>query len=250
MIFIVPLQSPQVSRDWGHVSRLAVRGLSSICQQTKGDFRVFLICNEPPAGLKPHPALTVIAEDFPVPFERGAARMHDKWRKVKRGLIVARDFAPAHYMCVDADDCVHRDLAAFADARPHEMGWFMETGYMHDEGSRWLFRRAQFEATCGSSSIVRCELADLPSSMEDDDEQFPILRFGHSAIRAGMIELGRPLAELPFIGAIYNTGTGENDSEVAVRSWRGARMLLQKITKSRLLTTAVREQFGLYELES
>jgi hypothetical protein len=174
--------------------------------------------------------------------------MHDKWRKVKRGLIAARDLAPAHFMCVDADDCIHRGLAAFADSHPDQAGWFMETGYMHDEGSRWLFRRANFHGTCGSSSIVRCQRDELPASMEDAEDPFPILRFGHTGIREGMIGLGRPLAPLPFIGAVYNTATGENHTSVAVRNWRGKKMLLQKLLQSRLLTRSLREEFGLYDV--
>ncbi len=248
MIFIVPLQSPRASRDWDLVSRLTVRGMQSIYQQTRSDFRVYLICNEPPIGLKPHPNLTIIEGDFPVPTEGGEARMRDKWRKVKRGLIAARDLAPAHFMCVDADDCIHRGLAEFADAHPADAGWYMETGYMHDEGSRWLYRRASFHNTCGTSSIIRCEARDLPASMEDDDELFPILHFGHTGICEGMKTLGRPLSPLPFIGTVYNTATGENHSEIAVRNWRGKKMMLRKIFQSRLLTRSAREQFGLYDV--
>jgi hypothetical protein len=174
--------------------------------------------------------------------------MADKWLKVKRGLIEVRRLAPAYVMVVDADDCVHRDLSRWATPNRSPHGWVLNTGYIWNRDSRWLLIQQRFDEYCGTSSIVRCEKADLPRSMDEPNEQFPILRFGHTVIVQGCASLGTPLRRLPFPGAVYNVATGENDSSVNLRSWSSRRLVLQRLFRYRPLTPWHRARFGLYEV--
>lgn len=249
IVFVVPLQSPAASRDWANVSRLAERTLRSVCRQSCSDFRVILVCNERPRGDYDHPALTVLERDFPLPGPTTEERMGDKGRKLHHALVHARQWAPFHFMSVDADDCVSRRLAALSKDSPEAPGWFFEKGYMHDEGSRFLYLRENFHLACGTSHIARCTADDLPASLDDSEERFWPLKYGHTTLEQFLRGRGTPLAPLPFPGAIYITATGENDSGLALRNWRGARMLLSKLRHSRLLTRTVREEFGLYDLD-
>jgi hypothetical protein len=250
LTFIVALQSPQTSKDWSRVSRLCERTLRSVCAQTCSDFHVFLVCNQRPDTTFSHPAITVIEEDFALPEPNTASRMLDKWLKIRRGLMAARALAPAHIMITDADDCVSRRLAALAAKSPQAPGWSFKKGYIHDEGSRWLFLRRNFDRMCGTSAIVRLEPRDCPQSitLEPADPYF-ILTHGHGVIDDYFRDRGTPLAPLPFAGAIYITDTGENDSGTAYRNWRGKKMLLRKLTSGRLLTQGMRAEFGLYDLD-
>jgi hypothetical protein len=244
LTFLLALQSPQASRHWGHVSRLFERTLRSVCAQTCADFRVVLVCNEKPAIDLSHPALTVIEVDYAPPTPDG--RMDDKWRKLKRGLIAIREFGPTHLMITDADDCVHRSLAALAAAAPQAPGWNFEEGYMHDEGSHWLHRLARFDRYCGTSAIVRVEPEGCPRDMDESIEPYPVLRYGHGVIGDYFRDRGRPLLPLPFRGAIYNTATGENHSHISLRSWRGKKMFIKKLLNARPVTAQVRASYGLY----
>lgn len=250
LIFVVALQSPRASRDWGLVCRLWERTLRSICAQTCGDFRVFLVCNEAPKIGFSHPAATVIEGVFPLPGPTTPERMQDKWRKLKQGLVAARPLAPAHVLIMDADDCVHRGLAAHCAAHPGEIGWRFYTGYVRDEGSRWLFLRRNFDVYCGTSAIVRVEKSDLPATPDEAIDPYFILTHGHGAIGEYLEKRRTPLHKLPFIGAIYNTATGENDSGFSLRGWRSRKVLLRKLLNSRLLTRGIRAEFGLYELDA
>ena len=247
LIFLIALQSPAASKNWAHVSRLCERTLRSACQQTNDQFRVVLVCNERPASDFTHPALTVIEEDFPPPRDQ-SARMADKWLKLKRGLLAVPADGPAHVMIADADDCVHRGLAALVAGEPRSPGWNFETGYMHDAGSRWLYRLRDFDRYCGTSAIVRLEPGDFPRGMETRSDDCFILAHGHGVIGDFLRARGTPLRPLPFIGAIYNAATGENDSRISLRGWGGKKMLLKKLLNSRPLTRSVRREFGLYEL--
>ena len=252
LVFIVPLQSPEVSTDWTHVCKLAQRTISSILNQTHPEFRLLLVCNKPPADLPMHPALSILRRDFPIPDSSDREnRMIDKWKKVRIGMVAARAFAPCHIMAVDADDLVSRNLAGFCAANPNGRGWIFDRGWMHDENSRWVFRRrSNFDAICGTSNILRMDLADLPTTEEGSDEDNMLLKFGHTQIRAGMAARGTPLAELPFYGAMYILHTGENYSGFSLRGWRSKKIMLQKLLNYRPITAALRPEFGLEPLSS
>jgi hypothetical protein len=174
--------------------------------------------------------------------------MNDKWNKLKVGLVAARQLGPAHVMFVDADDCVHCGLAAHAARHPDANGWSMETGYMHDEGSRWLYLRSNFAAYCGSSAIIRLALSDFPQSELEPSEKYFILANGHGVIENYMSARGTPVQALPFVGTVYMTNTGENDSGIRMAGWQGVRHTLKKLRTARPLTSRMRSDFGLYSL--
>jgi hypothetical protein len=249
LVFVVPLQSPEVSRDWRKVSRLAERTLHSICRQKGDDFRVLLVCNKSPDGNFSDSRLSIIEEPFPIPGRSRDERMADKTRKIQRALIQARDWAPFHLMCVDADDCVSNRLAAFVAQHPTARGWYFKTGYVHDAGSLLIFRRRAFHLFCGSSHIVRCERDDLPRAATGSEADYWVLEHGHSSLEMFLRDRGTPLAPLPFPGAIYNTATGENDSGFSLGQWRSRKVLLQKLLRYRWFTRAIREEFGFYEIQ-
>lgn len=248
LIFIVPLKSPAVSKDWSKVSQLYERCIRSICQQTIRDFHIFVVCNTKPTINFSHPSITYIEEDFPLPNSGSWPPMKDKWYKVKRGLIAARYLAPAYFMIVDADDCVHCDLALLVESASNSQGWIFNTGYIYDEGSSWLYRKKYFDQICGSSAIVQCELKNLPLKMSDISDDLFILKCGHKGISNYFVQRGNPLKSLPFIGAVYITATGENDSQNSVEKWRGTKILTKKILNIRRLTKSIRLKYGLYQL--
>ena len=248
LVFIVPLQSPQASSNWTLVSALCERTLRSICAQSIPDFRVFLVCNQAPSISFHHPSLTIVEDHFAIPEPNTAARMFDKHEKLKRGLIASRHLAPCHVMFVDADDCVHRGLADWCAKYPTHPGWYIATGYIHTAGSPWLYLRRDFDLICGTSAIVHCSPADFPADILAVKSDFFMIDCGHFEFRNPARARGRKLEPLPFPGAVYMTATGENDSGISLRQWRGKKMLIKKLLNSRLLTPRLRQTFSLYEL--
>lgn len=249
LVFVVPLQSPESSKDWGRVSRLAVRALGSMCAQTSLEFRVILVCNRKPDGMFTHPNLTIIEEPFAVPASDRESRMIDKFTKLRRGFVEARPLAPCHHMLADADDCVSRRLAEWCAQFPDANGWYFKRGYVYDEGTRFAFGRDDFDLLCGTSVIARILPDEMPRSMEEPQKNFFFLTHGHPIVRDSMAQRGTPLEPLPFPGAVYVTGTGENDSGLTYSQWRSRRLLLQKMMNARLLTPGFRREFGLKRLD-
>src|SRR4029079_4608308 len=133
--------------------------------------------------------------------------------------------------------------------RPDEPGWYFDSGWMHDEGSALIFRRARgFDTVCGTSSIIRVTPQELPDAEAGGREDNLILRSGHTRIRANMEAIGTPLAPLPFPGAVYNLATGENPTGLSLHGWRSRKVLLRKMLGYRILSRRIREEFGLYDL--
>jgi hypothetical protein len=247
--FVVALQSPEASKNWQRVEQLCQRTLRSICGQTCDRFRVILVCNRAPEGLGRLKNLTVISDDFPVPGSLDSERMEDKWRKVKRGLIEARTYTPGYVMICDADDCVSNRLAEWCETEPICSGWSFDRAFIHDEGSPWLFLRRGFSRICGTSAIVRAESSDLPSKADDRIEDYFLLSHGHGVISDYLASVGRPLKSLPFPGAVYCAGTGENHTGFRFADWRSKKLLLQRILHARYLTRSLKQEFGLFPLE-
>jgi hypothetical protein len=265
LLFVVPVKSPKLSRNWPLASRLFERCLRSLCAQTISDFRVVVVCNERPRTSFRHPNLEYLEVDFPVPEEHRpeeatttgyeyarsaemARKNADKALKLRTGLDYGARYHPTHSMGVDADDCVSNRLAEFVAQHPEEPGWFFQKGFIHPEGGRLMYlNRKNFNQACGSSSVVRFDLRHLLFANPDF--------YAHCFDQP-------PLVPLPFPGAIYSVANGDNiymtaDTTAQMQGslWRklfspALPRLVRKALKYRpvLVTGGVRHEFGLYSV--
>jgi hypothetical protein len=247
LYFIVPLRSRAASKDWNKVSRLCERTLRSLCQQTSRQFRVFLVCRDRPEMNFAHPNLRIIQEDFPIPEANGLPQLVDKTRKLRRALIAVREEGGGFVMGVDADDLVHRALAALVETNPNSDGWFFPYGYSYDEGGQWLEKHSDFYLRCGTSSIIRIDPDDLPPDMDSPREKYFFLCNGHHIIVDFLARQGRPLKALHFPGAIYVKDTGENWSGPPLKHL-GVRGHVSRLSRMRPLTPRHRAIFGIRPL--
>src|SRR5262249_37195048 len=173
-----------------------------------------VVCNERPHTQFTHANVEYLEVDFPPPLadptepttsgyelarSRDMARKNaDKARKIHVGLDHAQRYRPTHAMVVDADDCVSNRLAAFVEQNPHSVGWYFKKGYLHTEGSRFLYlNRLNFNVVCGTSVIIAQGRRDIVFSSPDF--------YQHAFYEP----LGG-LTPLPFPGAVYNMATGDN----------------------------------------
>ncbi|MEM7145842.1 MAG: hypothetical protein AAF591_11965 [Verrucomicrobiota bacterium] len=247
LAFVTPLKAPEVCQDWERMSALCDRTLRSIAAQTSDRFKHIVVCSKKPDTDFTHPNLTFIEEPFPVPETR-EDQMADKYVKVRRGMVAARDLNPTHLMLVDADDVISNKLAAFVDNNPHSNGWSFHSGYLHDENTRWLMRINDFALRCGTCTIARIEDGDLPESVDEPREKYWWLSTEHNQRERYLNERGRSLSPLPFPGSIYIIGSGENWGGFSLKGWRSKKVFLQKMIQYRPVTSRIRREFGLTPL--
>jgi hypothetical protein len=217
LVFVIPLKGRHVSKSWETVCRLLERSVRSACNQTVADFHVVVVCNEKPDMQFEHPNLSVLEVDFPYPHheqDRIARGLTDKGRKVLAGLVYAEKFQPSHAMTVDADDCVSNRLAAFVSQSPQANGWFIDRGYKYREGDNFLYlKRKNFYRMAGSANIIRYDLLNLPTEPEyNRGYGYYKFHLDHQKVRFFMEDKGAPIKPLPFAGAVYVLGTGDNMS--------------------------------------
>ena len=240
LTFIIPLKSRQVSKDWSLVSSYVNRTIKSILSQSNDSYRVILVCNERPENYSDREKVVLIEESFPIP-EKGKA-MKDKWDKVIRGLIECKKLGTDYVMIVDADDILSNKLVEFVMADSTESGWLIDKGYGYDEGSRFLLPIDDFNKLCGTSSIVKVDEEQLPSSM---NESCFINENGHSEIDTYFEKVNRPLKKVPFRAVIYLTGTIENDSGLKFGDIKSRKKQLLFLFKRKRITNKILKEFEL-----
>lgn len=261
--FIIPLKSARVSNSWELVSKLFERTMRSVCHQTIPDFRVIVVCHERPNIEFVHPNVSYIEVDFPIPTWKDdkdhTSREQDKQKKIFLGLIDARQYDPTYVMLVDADDCVSKNLAAFVNTDSQSNGWFFVKGYEYKDGSNSiLLRRKKFHLKCGTSFIIKYDLI-VPSEntkIDDIDRKF----LYHQRLVEIMAEKGKPLAPLPFAGAVYVTENGANYTNQKKLHLQALKSNKEKLffyirrygknLFTQPLTNSLREEFGIYDIHS
>lgn len=226
LAFITTLRHPRNSADYGRVEALLQDTLRSVSRQSCDDHLIIIVGNRLPAFELP-PRAVFVEVDFPPPSTHNGPRtgpasvIWDKGTKNAIGLIAAREYAPDHVMFFDADDFVHRDIAAFVAAHPGAPGWVSTRGWIYSRRRNAYALRRNFYRYCGTSFIIPWSAYEVPPELTVTSGQRAIAdAFGERLERSlehGFAydwwrDRGRALEPLPFPGAVYHVDTGENHS--------------------------------------
>lgn len=227
LAFITPLRHPHNSADYAHVESLLNDTLTSINRQTCEDYVVIVVGNRRPASALPERTHFVQVDFAPPSAHRGPCTgrtpsIWDKSTKLGIGLVAARKFGPEYVMLVDADDFVHRDLAAFSHQHPGQSGWVIKRGLIYSRRRNAYGLRRHLHRICGTSHIIPFEAYDVPSELTVASTQKDVAHAfndyaetvlgGHRYAFEWWRDRGRHLEPLPFPGAVYHVDTGENHS--------------------------------------
>ena len=247
IVFITPIKSAQITTSWELLSQLFERSLRSVCNQTSPDFRVIVVCHEKPNIQFSHPNITYLQADFPPPENPDIkTKRIDKGRKILMGLDYAQEFQPAHSMVVDADDCINRHLAEFVNQNPDSPGWFVNKGYLYEEGKKYIYLRPKAFSQLGGTGLI-IKYGWHRFLFEEDIYDHKVTELpGNIALKP-----------LPMCGAVYVMGNGENiylnfKKIQEIRDAHKKRSILFHLRDAlqyRWLTGSIRNEFGLYDLQ-
>jgi hypothetical protein len=242
--FGIPLRSKASSRNWLRVCELFRSTLSSILNQTNGDFGVIVACHDVPSVANmtdPRVEVLICAAKVPVNLNE---QMTDK--HLKRRMIAAKlkRLGGGYLMSVDGDDLVSNRIVAFVERDRNPYGYIINRGYEFDCVTKRVLPAPRFNRLCGSSGIFHFEAHHLPDSANDPSETLSDYFRNHTEWSTVANNLGRPLKMLPFRGAMYVTNHGDNHSTQAGNvGWR--RTLLRKFFIARAPDRALRQEFAL-----
>ncbi len=230
LAFITTLRHPRNAANYGRVEALLQDTLASLTQHSGDDYMVIIVGNRRPTFPLPERVMFVEV-DFPPPSDVEGPRtgpasvIWDKGTKNAVGLLAARDIKPEYVMFVDADDFVHRELAAFVHARPGHAGWVVKRGLMYSRRRNAYKRLRNFYRFCGTSFIIPFDAYDVPPQLTVASTQREIAaafgeRLEHVLEHGWAFDWwrnhGRILEPLPFPGAVYHVENSENHSDNAL----------------------------------
>jgi hypothetical protein len=249
LTFLTSLRHPANAVDYRRVGELLAQTLRSATAQKNDAFEVVVVGNLKPDIEWPNQA-RFVQVDFPAPEAAKSVGMsreavlRDKGTKLAVAML-ASDPATTHFMTLDADDLVSNRLAGYvASQTVHSSpGWAIDRGYVFHAPASITLLRSGFNEVCGTSLIFdrnTIDVPDLPTGASQDEiiggfgnrVTFDLLG-SHKHLRKHCEEAGRPLGILPFPGAAYAIGTGEN--------WWGSTM--PRI--GRPLTASIADEFSI-----
>lgn len=260
--FVIPVRHPENAKNWSKVKSNLHATIQSISNQDSSGWRGVVVANydsdlpEMPVGFE------VKYVDFPpnAYFEKDKSNLtqvyeavrSDKGRRILAGLLHAGEMG--HVMIVDDDDFVSRRMTSFIAQNSRANGFFIQDGYIWGDGDSLLFKYdSDFSLLCGTSHIVRSDLYQLPPSMDEACEDYLKNMLGsHVFIRDHLISRRTPLSPLPFIGAAYRVGHGENHSQAGgvfgtyffyPGFWRRPLALIRRLIKLRPLSRNIAVEF-------
>ncbi|GLP76433.1 hypothetical protein TUM20983_35430 [Mycobacterium antarcticum] len=228
LAFVTTLRHPENSSDYADVEQLLEDSLQSISQQTCDDYITVIVGNQRPRFTLP-PRTHFIEVDFDPPSPIRApgtgpsAAIWDKGTKTGVALAWLRTSPPDYVMFFDADDFVHRDVAAYVHDHPGGPGWVVKRGYVYSRRRNAYARRRRLDRICGTSFIIPFAAFDVPPTLAVDATQAAVadafgtevmeqVLAGHRYALQWWRRRGRVLEVFPFEGAIYHVDTGENHS--------------------------------------
>ncbi|WP_157872043.1 glycosyltransferase family A protein [Gloeothece verrucosa] len=201
--------------------------MKSVCNQIDDRFRVLVVCNEKPAVTFQHSNIEYLEVELPPPSSLQTASIGmpalriDRGCKYLLGLQHAKSYPCSHIMFFDADDYISNRLVGFVANNSQENGWFFNQGYLYDRQKDSLGLLKEFYLYCGTSHIIRSDLYQIPETLPNKPSQKEILTEideyyllyilgSHRWLKKHFAEQGNDLNPLPFPGAIYHVGHGEN----------------------------------------
>lgn len=230
--FGIPLISSRSCADWQRVSELLQHTLNSVLRQSDPRYRVMICGHEFP--------------DLPQLADRRVELIRTRWspplptalnkdKHLKRFVmgLRLRSLDGGYFMQLDADDLVHKDIAAAILAPGREHGCVITLGYALDYANKAIAPvpgawPVELDRICGSTAVVYYEPDEIPDELPTDPRAFKLrksFKFAddstHPSVWQASAEYGKPLAALPFPAVIYTVNTDENIS--FVRSRKGLR---------------------------
>jgi hypothetical protein len=263
--FVVPIKPKAVSNDWAFDCLLLERTMRSICGQTNAKFVLIIVYNERPETNFTHPNIVFLHYPYPPAkaddFEdldyvikyysrEYAEKMMDKGKKIHYGCKKAIELGCEYMMGVDSDDLVSNQLAAFVhkNGQADKAGWRIKKGFIYQEGSWLLEKKMDIQNINGGTHIIRKDLITIPDFSSNLFWNYNLFE-AHGYTFQRLKDFNQAiLADYPMFGIIYIVHHNNYSNILHLTKKLTIRNVVKKIIRGKMLSAAIRKEFGLYKL--
>jgi hypothetical protein len=269
--FVIPIASARVIGDWNLGCKYLQQTLASIFNSTNGNFRVVVAGHEKPDfSLPVDPRFKFLSLSHPISKKELITyddKVRDKLIKVDAAWNYAKEtWDPDYVMQVDWDDFISSRLVEWLIKSENNPGYRITKGWRWPNKSRFLIHiMDKFDQLCGSSLIIRKDIADLtgPFNVINDSvrkhvkdhcsvvpealKSTILCNNQHHRAQAYFSYLGYELSEVSFQAAIYRTNNiislskaGRGDNKVHSMCW-----VIGYIRRTRFINRTLKKEFSL-----
>jgi len=274
VVFLIPFASRKVRSNWRTASTYLQETLCSIRNSASDNYRVVVAGNEEPElemefDSKIH--FIRLKYSFPLHVDHRVAGRLDKLAKIDAAWRYAKsNWRPKYVMKLDADDLISSRLVDWLDHAGTEAGYLIRHGWFWRSGARYLIHRTEYlDRVCGSSLIIRSDLADRTGPfltevegviLDEAGSRFAttdhyslvpgsrmttlLLNDSHQRYASQFSYLGHELYTLPFNGLIYRVSPDSMAGATGDRVRKfNLRITLGNIRRTRFITQNLRKEF-------
>ncbi|HUC79657.1 MAG TPA: hypothetical protein VMR70_02030 [Flavisolibacter sp.] len=268
--FVIPFKSKEKSKNWELDCALLDRTLKSVLNQTDKNFKCYVTYTDLPKSPRQHEKIVWV--QFPFPFATadkiedaekynsfGKEKKHwehlpffyDQGRKSLYGTAQAKKEGCQYIMMLDADDLLSNKITCYINQQDPStnVGFYVNQGYLYAENGSLLIKVPdQMNFMCGSVNIIRGDVIPETDFSINTYENYSFFA-AHSYVRTRIqYSHSETIKPLPFYGLVYVFhSTNEMASKTDLKKL-SLRNLAKKIIRGKLITPAVRKEFGIYKL--
>lgn len=264
--FIITIACKNFTRNWEAACSYLSQTVGSLLNSEDLRFAVVIVGHESPEEWLPlDERIHFLSLDRPPPAQESkntATIADDCLSKLKLGLQYAKEKLPSDYlMRMDADDFLSRKIVGFLARNKDVPGFRISNGWIWNSGDQKLIQKTEkFDWLCGSSIILRSDIAEKQFSIDQICTQIPdivvkaeqglkrslITNEIHASAGKAMALHGLEIARVPFAGGVYRVGHVNNMTQRSTKQIHSLRFLLGRLRRLRLLTPSLRKEFALY----
>lgn len=252
---VIPLAAKSVVADWTRTCGLLEQTLRSVLAMPADFLSVLVIGHDEPAGMIPWQGrVRFVRVEFDPPDHEGGsrARIADKGKKLRIGVIEAKRDGATWVMPVDADDLLSCRLPRLCNLDACDAVCF-GSGYLWRDDSQWVRRLGNFHRVCGTSWIMRLNATLFPAWLGNEDRR--VCDASHADRFANLKSIGANLQVLRTPVAIYRQSGASLSSDApyknkrrrslrSTQAWRVLRSV-KALSQTRMVSRQIRQEFGM-----
>jgi hypothetical protein len=264
--FILTIACKNFTRNWEAACSYLRQTVGSLLNSEDSRFAVVIVGHESPEEWLPQDKrIHFLSLDRPPPSRASKSIptiADDCQSKLNLGLLYAKEKLPSAYlMRMDADDFISNKIVGFISENIGVAGFRIADGWIwNSDDKMWIQKTEKFDWLCGSSIILRSDIAEKQFSIDKICPQIPeivekaqqgylrtlITNEIHARAGAAMALHGLEIAKVPFAGGIYRVGHVNNMTLRTTMPVHSLRFLLGRLRRLRFLTPSLRKEFALY----